>query len=606
MRAPQEAFTDEEVEIIVIMAAAQVTKSTTMHNMLGFCIAEQPGPASWTVPTREAVIEASGKVKAMVQDSPAVRRRWDGTPRALSRNRHVFDNMTVNFLWAGSPITLAMREARYEFIDEPDKFVLFSGREASPIDLLIHRATTYHDAKVVIACTPTTPEGPTATWYERSNKQQCNCPCPHCGEFRVWKFVQLKCPKTLRDPDEIISSEDVWYECEVCGHKIREELKAGLVAAHKWLADGVTIDADGNIRGREHRSRRICGYQVSALVSPFPRITWPRILANWFQSNTAEGIAAGALMNFHNSIEGIPHVETGKRLKARDLHRLTGDFSGGTVPDWCLILVASADYHETQRGIIRIDWEVRGFGYGCRNAVIASGSAQSWDEYDEAVLLSPFPWSDGTSNEDKPFRAVRCSFEDASFMSDKVYEHCNRHREICFPVNGIGGGRRQPVQMTDLEQATMRRLTTKQRKRWRGMQLVLIDTDYFKDVVTSWAADTRDEDGNITAPALTEFYAEVPSLYFREFTNETKVFVRDKKGNGKWVWRPVSKGAQTHCLDTAVYSAAAAFYKRAFWLRDPALKADKIAAGAVPHRHVKSQTKKRRGGGFLDNMPQLR
>ena len=580
MRAPQADFTDDEVEIIVLMAAVQVTKSTTMYNMLGYCIDEQPGPAGWVVPTENAVGVASGVVKAMTHDSPAVRRHWDGTPRALSLNKHVFDTMTVNFMWAGSPTTLAMRSQRYLFIDEPDKFVLFSGRDANPIDLAIWRTTTYADAKVVIACTPTTPDGQIATWYGGSNEQQYYCPCPHCGEFRVWKFVQLKCPKTLRDPDEIIASEDVWYECEVCGCKIREDVKAELVSAGKWLPNGRTMDADGNISGRAKRTKRISGYQVSALLSPFPKVTWPRILAHWFQSNTAEGIAAGALMNFHNNIEGIPHVEAGRRLKAKDLHRLTGGFSKGTVPDWCRLLVASADYHETQRGIVRIDWEVRGFGYGCRNAVVASGYATSWEEYDEAVLLSPFPWSDATANEENPFLAVCCSFEDAKYMSVKVYEHCLRHRGVCFPINGIGGGCRTPVRMSDLEQATRMRMTTKQKRRYRGMQLVLIDTDFFKDTVTSWAADTLDAEGNVTAPALTEFYAEIPPLYFREFTNEQKVRTINKRtGAARWTWQPISKGAQTHCLDTAVYAAAAGWFKKAFWLKDPALPASKPAAG---------------------------
>jgi len=51
------------------------------------------------------------------------------------------------------------------------------------------------------------------------------------------------------------------------------------------------------------------------------------------------------------------------------------------------------------------------------------------------------------------------------------------------------------------------------------------------------------------------------------------------KGNARWVWQPVSVGAQTHSLDTAVYAAAAGYYKRAFYWKDPAAKLRR-AAGA--------------------------
>lgn len=587
MRAPQEAFTDEEVEVIVLMCAAQVTKSTTMMNMLGYAIDQDPGPVGWLVPTEDAIFEPSQhKCRNMVLESPAIRRHWSGSPRDLALKRHVFDTLIVEFMWAGSPTVLAQTSRRYLFIDEPDKFPGFAGRESNPIDLAIHRITTYWDTKVVIACTPTTPEGYTAQWYADSNKGKFYCPCPNCGEFQVWKFMQLKCPQTLRDPDEIIKSGDVWYECEFCRFKIREEAKGDLVAAGKWLVEGQTITVDGNIEGQPSRSKMISGFQISALVSPFAKVTWPRILARWFKANTPEGIARGGLMDFHNSTLGEPFVEQGKQLKARDLHRLVGGFSKGTVPDGCLMLVAGADYHETrERAIVRIDWEVRGFGYDCKNWVIASGWSSSFSEMEKEILLSPFPWSDATPNEAKPFLAVTCVFIDSGFMPDKVYEYCRRRPGLCFPVKGEAGPRRTPLQFTDLEAATLRRLTPKQRKRWADMQLGIVDTSFFKDQVTQWASDTLDEEGNITTPALTNYYAEMPSLYFTEFTNEKKVLIRDRAGNAKYLWQPVSPGAQTHCLDTAVYAAAAGFYKRAFYLRDP--KRKELPAAGVRRRIFK-------------------
>ena len=587
MKGPQEAFTDDEVEEIDIMSAAQVTKTTTVENMVHYAVIEDPGDAMYVVP-RETDVEYASKKRfaPMAMASPAMRGHWSGSSRDLAIDCHTFDNMTLYFAWAGSPAALAQKSIRYLFMDEPDKYPAFTGREANPIALAEKRVTTFWDAKIVRVCTPTTQLGYINVSIGRSNNQEYYIPCPRCGERQILKFSQLKCPKTLRDPEEIIASEDVWYECEFCGHIIRDGEKAPLVAAGKWLPEGQTIDADGNIKGTPKRGKRHSGFRISGLLSPFPKVTWPRIMAKWFAANTPEGIAVGDLMDFHNSTIGDAHLETGKKLKAADLHKLAGGYSRGTVPPECKLLVAGVDYHETRtRGVVTIVYEVRGFGYGCRNWLIDSGWCSSWAEYDERVLLSPFPWCDGTKNETNPFLAVICSFEDSGYLSDKVYDHCRRHPGICIPTKGEIGPRRTPVQFTDLEAATLRRLTPKQRRRFRGMQLAIIDTSFFKDQVTAWAQDTFDEEGNITDQALTNFYDEVPSLYFTEFTNEQKVrIVSPKTGAVKYAWQPISVGAKTHSLDTAVLTAAAAYYKRAFYLRDPKLPAAKQAAGAARRR----------------------
>ena len=78
----------------------------------------------------------------------------------------------------------------------------------------------------------------------------------------------------------------------------------------------------------------------------------------WANSNhkvVSVGIAAGALMDFHNATLGIPFQETAKRVKAAEVRKLTGGFDKGTCPAGTKILVAGADYHKTRtRGIVTI------------------------------------------------------------------------------------------------------------------------------------------------------------------------------------------------------------------------------------------------------------
>lgn len=580
MRGPMDAFTDDEVIEIDVMSGSQVAKSTAIQNMIGYCIDQDPGPAMYIVPREKDVDYATQKVyKPMINLSLALRGHTTGRPRDLLGDFFTFDRMTLYFAWAGSPAEMAQKAIRYLFFDEPDKYPPFSGREANPIDLAEKRTRTFWDRKIVKMCTPTTVEGYIYSSFMRSNMQRYFCPCPRCGEWRVWKFAQLKLPKTLRDPDEIIESGNVWYECEVCGHTFREDEKAELVAEGIWLPEGQSIDEGGNIKGRPKRSKRHSGFQISALVSPFDGVSWPNIMADWFRANTPEGIAIGKLLDFHNATLGEPFRETGKKMKASRVRKLASGLSRAIVPADAILLVAAADYHKP-RGMVRIDYEVRAFSYGLKNCVISTGSVHSFEKLDDEVLMSPFPWSDGADNEKKPWLAVMALFIDSGFQpDDEVYEYCRRHPGLTIPTKGEPGPCSKPLRASDLEAATERRLSRYKRRKYRGMQLLLVDTFYFKNQVTTWVEPKLDEKGKITAGPLTTFYDEIPSLYFTEFTNEQKVKVRDRRGNARWAWQPVTKGAPTHSLDLAVLCAAAGYYKNVHYKKDPNARRPAPAAG---------------------------
>lgn len=601
MRGPMDAFTDAEVEEIDVMSASQVAKSTAIQNMIGFTIDQDPGPSMYVVPREKDVDYVAQKIfKPMINLSPALSRHTSDSPRDLQGDFFTFDRMTLYFSWAGSPAEMAQKAIKYLYFDEPDKYPPFAGREANPIDLAVKRTRTFWDRKIVKMCTPTTEDGYINVSYRLSNMQQYYCPCPHCGEYRVFKFTQLKLPKILRDPDKIIESGDVWYECEVCGVRIYEERKAELVAAGDWVPEGQTLNADGNIKGRPKRSKRHSGFQLSVLVSPW--VSWAQVMADWFRANTEEGIAIGKLLDFHNATLGEPFKETGKKLKASEVRKLAGGFSRGTVPEDTLLLVASADYHKSKaRGIVRIDYEVRGFSYGLKNCVIKTGSAPSFEKLDEEVLMSPFPWAAGEKKE--PELAVMVLFVDSGYEPDDVYDYCRRHPGLAIPTKGEPGPRLKPLTPSDLETATERRLSSYKRRKYRGMQLLIVDTFYFKNQVTSWCEPRFDEEGKITADALTSFYDEIPSIYFTEFTNEQKVKVRDRRGNAKWVWQPIGKGVPTHSLDTAVLAAAAGYYKNIHYVRRP--QDVKALPAAVRSKAIKKKKSRSRRHGWLDNLPSL-
>lgn len=599
LRGIMDVFGDDEVEELTIQKPAQSGGTESIYNMLGYCISYDPGPALLVMPRDEDCDYAGeNRLKPMLRNSRDLAehitdRLWD-----LSKREFNLDNMTLYFAGSNSPAGLKAKPIRYLFLDEVNAYPPFAGKDTNPVDLAKKRTITFWDRKIVMASTPTTVEGLITLSYKCSNMQQYYVPCPECGRYQVLLFSQLKLPKNLRDPDKIRRSEGaIYYECEHCSARIEENAKEQMTTAGVWVPKGQSVALDGRLTGRPERDKRHSGFQFNALLNPW--LKWTEIMALWFEANTEEGIAVGKLLDFKNNILGEAFEETGRKIKTSELVKLRGGFSKGTVPADCIALVASVDYHKSKtRGIVRIDYEVRGFGYGMKNYVISSGSMTSFDELDKEVLMSPFPWSDGTPNEAKLWLAAMVLFVDSGYESDDVYEYCRKRPGLTIPTRGETGPCMKPLRPSDLESATERRLNRRQRVRYRGMQLLLVDTHFFKNQVTSWVEAKRDEDGKIITEALTLFYDEIPEYYFKEFGNEQLVKVRDTKGNVRWVWQPVTRGAPTHSLDTAVLCAAAAYYKGLQYLRKPEEK--KAGPTAGPQRR-----KRRPRGGFLSNLPKL-
>jgi len=598
---PTNAFIDPEIEQIWLMWAAQTAKTTVAENIAGFIIDRQPGPTLWVEPRDEDLETIKEKrLRPMIELSEKLSRHCLSGKRALAGDFWDFDAMTLYFGIAGSAASLSSKSIKNVILNEADKFPLFAGREANPVSLAEKRMTAFWDSKLIGMSTPTTKKGHTNTAYEyRSNRCELYLPCPKCGEFSVWKFPALRWPKKIRNPGEIIDADDLWIDCPICAHKIREEQKPECVAANRWVPAGQAIDAEGDITGTATRSKRISGYKLSALVSPFAKAAWRYMASAFLTANNAVGRATGLMMDFQNSWLGEPYEETARHVEKKEAKKLIGDYSNRTVPAESVLLVAGADYHKSRtRGIVRIDYEVMAYGPDMRNYTVTSGSVNSFAALDKVIFADPYPWADGTKADKKPFMSPAVMFIDAGFEPDDVYSYCRNKPMVTIPTLGeVGPFIGDPLRVKKLEQVTERRLTARQRRRYRGMMLIQFDTFYFKNMVTSWLSPTVEQGENdevkVIAPPLSSFYAECPEYYFAELTNEQLIAEPDRKGNTKYIWKAI-RADYSHSLDTHVLCAAAGHYKGAHYR----------TASQPSHRKTKKPPAKKRGG-FLDDLPKL-
>jgi len=556
LRDIMDAYTDPEVEVITITGPAQCGKTEAVFNMIGYTIDCDPMPCLYVTNTEDnSRYISTDRIKPMCEESPALARHMTGRPWDFEKGKQLtLDRMSLYFGSAQSISTLVSKAIGRLFCDETDKWKFFVGREGNPAQMAGRRGTTYGDFKVVYLCTLTDENGFIYVSYNLSNMCQNYTPCPRCGEFIRMRFSieTLKVdPPKLRDPEIIRRDECVYYKCQVCGGRIEQYEKSDMVDNGKWCPEGQHVTPEGKLIGRPKRSRRHVGYWINEMISPW--LHWHKMLAEWFEKNTPEGIALGLLKEFKNQVLVQVWTEEAIDVDSTKLSEHVGDFSQHTVPSDCKVLVCGADYHKGHAGNIHIDYEVRGFGYNYRNWVISSGSLTSWEAFENDVLFAPYRWSDPDKAE--PELTVVICFIDSGFLSPDVYDFCLRHPGLCFPTKGKDY-QRAPIVTSALEK------TAHKRYQKRGLLLYWIDTYHFKNQVTGWADAAA---GDIRQ---TSYYAEIPQVYFNEFTNEHRVKVRDKTaGQVRYVWRLVAKGRRNHFLDTAVLAAAAAYHIGVYRMR---------------------------------------
>jgi phage terminase large subunit GpA-like protein len=598
LREPQDAFTDTEVEIIVFMTPPQMGKSSAIYNMIGCSVDIDPSDSMLVLPRDDKDIPyvVNKRLKPEMEKMPAVAKHLTGRVWDLSNSGFYFDNMTLEFAGSNSPADVKARSIRNLYLDDVDAYPSFMGKDVNPIEGAISRTDAYWDHKIVMASPPTTRYNYITIWWYKSNQQEYYIPCPRCGEYFWWKFSSLVYEDDNRDPTYIKEKGEVWLMCRHCRGRIDEWEKPSLVSRGRYVPEGQTIRPDGKLYGEPVQSKRISGYHFTQLLSPWKR--WAEIMSLWFEANTAEGLLTGKLMVFNNTVDAVHWEKVGKKIDKDETKKRIGGFSRRTVPPECQLLVAGADYHESQKGIVRIDYGIRGFGYNETNWLIDYGSVTSFAELDRQVLLNPFPWADGTPNETRPFLAVIMLIVDSGYKPDEVYNYCIKRRGIALPSKGISTPQKNPLFFSSPEAAILKRLGFRNEK-FKGMQLLNIDTSFFKDQTTTWL---EMENGG------TKYFTEIPDYYFKELTNEHRVEIADRYGHKQHEWKTVTEGAPTHSLDIEVLTAAAAMLKGVHYMTPAAERKTFIPAAVAQRlaaRRPSPVRERKKGEGFLDNLPNL-
>ena len=514
LKEPMDRFTDPLIEKIVLCFGAQLGKTETELNMIGYALDQTSSPTMMVYPTDTIAKFASDKrVQPMIKSVKSINDKFDENSKLLELDFNNGNYMVL--VGANSPSSLSSRSIKYLFFDEIDKYPAFAGKEADPIKLATERTKTFVDKKIVMVSTPTVESGNIWQAFMSANeRRQYYVPCPHCGVSQVLKFKQIKWPEEHNDNVDMIR-DTAYYECEHCGEHIYDRHKMEMLRSGEWRA----------VNESQSKVRSV-SYHLSSIYSPW--VTFGDVA---YEFKNSKGTPA-TLMNFINSWLAEPW-KSSKTKSTQNLEFTQSSYPCGVVPDKAVLLIASVD--------VQLDhfwWEVRAYAPGVKSYLIDYGQASTWEDLEEIIINREYPSEYG-----EPRQVMKAGI-DSGFRTDEVYQFCSRFPEVCIPIKGSSNHSTMaaPYTMTSIEKGVV-----------GGLKLYVLNTDYWKDFIFARMIRPADEDSTI------HLYKNCPQEYSDHLRSEEKQEIRNVKTGAVTVqWKPLTSHPVNHLLDTCTYNAAVA------------------------------------------------
>jgi phage terminase large subunit GpA-like protein len=522
------------VQETVFVKPTQVGGSECMRNVAGWEIDEDPGPCLYVMPTEASVKEAlEERIRPLLESTPSLRRHVSSDPHDITQSAVKLDTMSIYFGWSNSPQSLATRPCRRVKFDECDKYPTFAGKEADPISLGEERTATYgHRRHIFKVSTPTTRDGHIwRAWEACGDRRRFHVPCPHCGEFQILSFTQIKWTKEegvekVKLADDTEQDRKAWYECNhpSCKKVIRDHHKPKMLEKGVWLSEGQGADRDGTIHGDRPRSKRV-GFHLNAIYSPWR--SFSDVAAQFIRANGD----LGATMNFRNSWLAEPFEQQVSNrepsaVKEKERFAATLGTAGQMriVPSWCVYLHAIADVQKDH-----VYFDVVAWGYELQSKRVAVGIGATLDEVYRQVFAPDVPFmAEGGG----PVSVAEL-IVDSGFRKDEVTEFARKDPRRVHLSKGMSTyfG---PIAEQKIEKAS-------------GVIVWNVNTKQSKDTLDRLVGDPD--------PMKWQVYVGIGDDFHSQMASEHKIIDRNSKQE---VWQQKSSGAANHRWDIESVACAVA------------------------------------------------
>ncbi|MBU2701677.1 phage terminase large subunit GpA-like protein [Sporomusaceae bacterium BoRhaA] len=519
LKEPMNAFNDEAVQDITFVAGTQLGKTVMELNMIGYAVAQDPGPMLIVYPSDKlAKFTSENRLQPMFELSSDLRDKFQARQSQWCELQ--FPNMYIALVGANSPSNLASRPVRYIFFDEIDKFPKWSGAEAGPLELAEERTKTFYNKKKVKVSSPTLKRGNIWQGWENANaKYKYFVPCPHCGEFQTLEFKQIK-GFTGKTPQE--AKYSAYYECKSCHQRIDDRHKMPMLRAGEWRRVKKVNKEWVEVKTAKGRVHSVA-YHLNSIYSPW--LTFGDVAEKFLSSKDDPE----KLMNFINSWLAEPWEDKASKMQSDVVLEKQGEYEQGRVHHKAQLLTMGVD--------VQLDhfwWSVRAWGAGLTSWLVDYGRAETWADI-ETILDRNYCDESGEINN------VNLCCMDSGYNTDEVYQFCAKRMDVCLPTKGASKAMTSRYSVSIIDKGV-----------GRGLRLYIFDPNQFKDFIAGRLSIVAGDKGSWNV------YKAIDRRYCDQICAEQKVEHKDKKGRVTYEWEKISSHAQNHLLDTETNNALAA------------------------------------------------
>lgn len=509
-----DAFNDPYIQEINFCKSTQVGGTEAILNMLGWIIMDDPAPTMIVYPSDDLAKDISKeRIKPSLTKTPEINERF--FEHASKELKLKFRGMSMYLRGAGSPSKLASLAIKYLFFDEIDKMDGASKKEASPYNLAKERTKTFVYSRKIYTCsTPTLKTNYVWSLHEEADEQRNYfVPCPHCGEYIIFRWKQVKYPDFEKGMSNADRAKEAVYVCQECNCVISDKEKISMLRKGEWRV----------VKKKGTGHARSVSFWINALYSRF--LTWADIAKEFMDSKDDPD----KLQNFINSWLAEPWEDTKLKTSAELVLERQTNLPEYVVPEWAKILTGGVDVQENC-----LYWTIRAWGDHFTSQNIAHGQVFSLNEIENIMNLE-------FTKENGEKMLVNLAFIDSGYSTDAVYDFCANNSEWALPVKGASNPMQSHYKISKVN---------KENSRAYGMNLVIVDGGKYKDMIAARMKRKNGIGSWMVYQGCDEEYAE-------QVTSEHKVRVKNGK-NETMEWVKKTTHADNHFLDTEVYAMAAA------------------------------------------------
>ena len=570
LREPMDCLSSNNpIQRVVMMFAAQTGKTEAGSNWLGYVIDHAPGPMLCVQPTVEMAKRLSKqRLESMITDTPCLAAKI-APARARDSGNTMFSKEFPSgiMLLTGANSATGLRSApcRYLFADEVDAFPSDVDGEGDPVALAERRTTTFARRKILLTSTPTVKDfSRIEAEYLRSDQRRFYVPCPSCGGMQWLQWPRLKWD--AKRPG------DVRYQCEHCGERFEENHKPAMLAAGEWRA---TAPSDG----------RTAGFQLSGLYSPLGWCSWEQLVDDFLRAKSD----APALKAFVNTrLAETWEEDYAAAVSADGLMTKRLAYESGTCPDGVVLLTCGVDVQDNRLAVSVWGWGEGETGWLIWHQELMGDPTQVevWSQLDQVLVTE---WTTAAGN---ALKVSQVAVDSGGHCTHEVYRYVrDRVRQNVVAIKG-SSRRNSPA----VGKGSKVDVSWQGRVLKRGVTLYQLGTDTIK--TTLFGRLRHNEAGGV---GTLHFGMAADEEYFRQLTSERQA-LRYHRGFPirEWVKKA---GDRNEALDCVVYAYAAMLLfsrrmnKATMWQQ----LADQLENGKKAPLRSKRQPASAAASGFVTN-----